>query len=442
MLSLSYKTILSIAIPLMGSSFIQSIVLLTDSSFLSRYDTLAFDASGNGGLIYITLFMILAGLNEGTQILMARRIGEEKESVLGSIFASSVLINLFIALILFAITWLIIPQIIDHSVNSQELGQLQLSYLNVRSLGFIPSVVSLAILAYLTASGKTALIFVNAILVAVTNIALDYALIFGNLGLPEMGLEGAALASAIADFVGLIVLIIAVFFLPKLNGKKVLTDLKVNWSRISRVLKVGSPIMLQGLTALLTWTIFFFWIEQMGIFELTVSQNIRSLYFLAFVPIWGFGATTKTYVSQYMGKKDFQSIAIATRRIQLLTMVFLIAIFHGAILYPEKLIEFVNPNEEFIETSASTLQFLFGSILLYGFGSIYFYTIAGSGNTRYSFIIELISVVLYLFFAFLFIKVLNWDIYYVWTVEYIYFGVICSLSIIYLRFFNWKKKQI
>ncbi len=79
MLSLNYRTILAVAIPLMGSTFIQSIVLLTDSSFLSRYDTLAFGAAGNGGLIYITLLMVLVGLNEGTQILMARRIGESQE---------------------------------------------------------------------------------------------------------------------------------------------------------------------------------------------------------------------------------------------------------------------------------------------------------------------------------------------------------------------------
>jgi len=443
MLSLSYRTILSVAVPLMGSSFIQSIVLLTDSSFLSRYDTLAFDASGNGGLIYITLFMVLAGLNEGTQILMARRIGEEKESVLGSIFASSIVTNLFIALLLFMTIWLVVPEVIAQTVNSHELGQLELSYLNTRSLGIIPSIISLAILAYLTASGRTAIIFLNALIVAITNIVLDYAFIFGNLGLPEMGLEGAALASSMADFVGLLVLVLIVFIIPRSrNSKKKLTDLNINFSRIKRVLVVGSPIMLQGLTALLTWTIFFFWIEQMGIFELTVSQNIRSLYFLAFVPIWGFGATTKTYVSQLMGKQDFESISLVTKRIQLLTMLFLIAIFHGALLYPEKLIEFINPNEEYLETSATTLRFLFGSILLYGFGSSYFYTIAGSGNTRYSFVIELISVLLYLIFAYLFIKVLDWDIYSVWTVEYIYFGVICGLSVGYLRFFNWKKKQI
>ncbi|MFK7784956.1 MAG: MATE family efflux transporter [Crocinitomicaceae bacterium] len=430
------------AIPLMGSSFIQSIVLLTDSSFLSRYDTLAFDAAGNGGLVYITLFMTLVGLNEGTQILMARRIGEERTSVLPRIFGSSIAINVIIAIILFTLSWLFIPDIISSSARNSELGQLQIDYIQIRSYGFIPSTVSLVILAYLTATGRTLFILINSIVIASANILLDYSFIFGKFGFPEMGLDGAALASTLSEFVGLIFLVVAIAFQKSAKEHEILTQFKIKWDTIKKLLVLGSPIMLQGLVALTTWTVFFFWIEQMGVFELTVSQNIRSLYFLAFVPIWGLGATAKTYVSQYMGKEDFQSVKIAMKRIQLLTMIFLFVIFHGAIFYPEELIGLINPKQEFIQTSAETLRFLFGSMMLYGFFSVYFYTISGSGNTRFTFYIEVIAVLSYLASAYLFIKVLKWDIYYVWTVEYIYFGIIGILSVAYLNLFNWKKKKI
>jgi len=442
MLSLNYRTILAVAIPLMGSSFIQSIVLLTDSSFLSRYDTLAFDAAGNGGLVYITLFMCLVGLNEGTQILMARRIGEEKESVLPKIFSSSIVINIFVATLLFIISWTLIPEIISSSANNHQLAQLQIDYLQIRSYGFTPSIISLVILAYLTSTGRTFLILISSFVIALSNITLDYGLIFGNLGLPEMGLKGAALASTLSDFAGLVFLLTAIILQKEAKEHGLLKRGGISWNTSKRILKVGSPILLQGLTALTTWTVFFFWIEQMGVFELTVSQNIRSLYFLAFVPIWGFGATAKTYVSQYMGRKDFESVAIAMKRIQLLIMVFLFAIFHGALFYPEALISLINPNPEYIQTSAETLSFLFGSMMLYGFCSIYFYTISGSGNTRITFYIELIAVLFYLISAYLFIKVFKWEIYAVWTVEYVYFSIIGILSISYLRFYNWKNKQI
>jgi hypothetical protein len=84
MLDLKYSSILKVAIPLMVSSFIQSIVLLTDAAFLSRYSNDAFDASGNAGLIYVTLFIGLAGFSDGVQILIARRIGQKKEDKISS----------------------------------------------------------------------------------------------------------------------------------------------------------------------------------------------------------------------------------------------------------------------------------------------------------------------------------------------------------------------
>lgn len=200
--------------------------------------------------------------------------------------------------------------------------------------------------------------------------------------------------------------------------------------------------MLQGLIALSTWTVFFTWIEQMGTYELTVSQNIRSLYFLAFVPIWGFASTTKTYVSQFLGNNDLQGIRIIQKRIILLTLAFLVLFFHGALLYPETLIRMINPNETYVQESADILRFISGSVIIFGIGSVFFQTINGSGNTRYTFFIELVAVILYLALSYFLIKVYNLSIYWIWSVEYIYFISMAGLSIAYLSLSSWHKKQI
>jgi len=99
MLDLKYSTILKVAVPLMISSFIQSIVLITDSSFLSRYSIDAFAAVGNGGLIYITLYMAYVGMSDGAQILIARRIGQQNTGAIGRIFGTSIIANLILAVV-------------------------------------------------------------------------------------------------------------------------------------------------------------------------------------------------------------------------------------------------------------------------------------------------------------------------------------------------------
>jgi putative MATE family efflux protein len=441
MLDLRYRTILSVAVPLMASSFIQSVVMITDSSFLSRYSTVAFDAAGNGGMIYVTLFVALMGMSDGAQILMARRIGEKKEHLLAQIFGTTLLTNTVIALILLASIQFYLPELIRSFTYHENIASAEIEFVRIRSFGLLFSMVALAINAYFMAIGKTYVILVSAAVIAFTNIFLDSGLIFGNFGMPEMGISGAAYASMLADAAGMLFLIGALIASADRKKHQLFKSLRYNAASFKALFKIGSPIMLQLLVALITWTIFFIWIEQRGEYELTISQTIRTLYFLAFVPIWGFSATTKTYVSQYIGNKSFDAIKIIQRKIQILTMIFLFALFHGALLYPEYLVSFINPKEVYVTGSAELLRFISGSIIIYGISMVYFQTIAGSGNTRITFYIEAISVGIYILSAYLFLKVFEWDIYWVWSVEYIYFIILGILSMGYLRFFNWKSKS-
>ena len=206
MLDISYRSILKVALPLMASSFIQSVVLLTDSAFLSRYDTLDFDASGNAGLLYVTMFIVLAGFNDGSQILMARRIGEKKEDLLSRIFGSSICVNVLISILLFSVIQFFVPLgLASYSLND-ILANKQIDFLQIRSFALFASIITLACNAYFMAVGRTSFVLFAALMTAVTNIFLDYSLIYGNLGLPELGLKGAALASTISDYVGMILL--------------------------------------------------------------------------------------------------------------------------------------------------------------------------------------------------------------------------------------------
>jgi putative MATE family efflux protein len=442
MLEISYRAILKMALPLMASSFIQSVVLITDSAFLSRYDTLDFDASGNAGLLYVTMFIVLSGFNDGVQILMARRIGEKKEGLLSRIFGSSIGVNLVIAILLFGIIQWIIPIGLQSYSLNDVLADKQADFIQIRSFGLFAAIITLACNAYFMAIGKTSYVMRTALLTAVSNIFLDYSMIYGNFGFPELGLKGAALASTLSDFLGMIFLFTILTINKEQKSHELLKRVSIEMEPIKEVLRIGSPIMLQGLVALSVWTVFFTWIEQIGTYELTVSQNIRSIYFLTFVPIWGFGATTKTYISQYLGAQKFDDLRNIQRKIQLLTVFFLLIFVHGAILYPETFVQLINPDVTYTAESASILRMIFGSILLYSFVSVYFQTINGSGNTRITFYIEMASVTVYLFGAYLLIKVYEAPIFWVWTVEYAYFGIIGLMSILYLRKSNWKNKII
>jgi putative MATE family efflux protein len=310
MLDFKYKTLLGVALPMMVSGFIQSIVLITDASFISRYSTDAFDALGNGGLIYITLYMMLVGMSDGSQIIIARRIGENRIDAIGRIFGTTVFTLLMIGTILFLVLRFLIPDwIISYSAN-KNIASLQGEFLNIRSFSLFFAVITLSIQAMLIAKGKTVVVLIAALITASTNVILAYSLIFGNFGLPRMGIEGAALASTLAEACSMTFLIIYLYFSIERREYRLFSYFSFQWKSFKELLKVGSPLLIQGFVALATWTLFFTWIEQKGHFDLTVSQNIRAIYFLAFVPIWGFAGTTKTYISQYIGSGQFDALPI------------------------------------------------------------------------------------------------------------------------------------
>ncbi len=442
LLPLSYRSILGVALPMMVSGFIQSIVLITDSAFISRYSIAGFDAVGNAGLAYITFFMMLLGMSDGAQILMARRIGESRSDQLGRILNATWLTLGVLALLFFAILTLYIPSWISAYSRNHEVASLQGEYIQHRSFALFFSMITLGFQAFYLARGKSWVVLIAAVLTACTNIIFDYLLIFGVGVFPEMGVAGAATASSIADGVGMVFLLCFTLLSIENKAYHLFSSIKGIWIELKELISLGTPLLVQGFSSLFTWTLFFTWIEQMGKYELTVSQNIRSIYFLAFVPIWGFAGTTKTYISQYIGAAKQEELPRIQRRIQWLTLLFMMFSFHGAIFYPETMISLINPHEEYLKESSSILRLVTGSILLYAMVSVYFQTIHGSGNTLASMTIEFISVGIYTCSVYVFIKVWSFDIYHVWTVEYIYFGTMGLLSYLYLKLFSWNNKRI
>lgn len=67
--------------------------------------------------------------------------------------------------------------------------------------------ITIAIQSFFLAKGRTVVVLIAALIIALSNVFLDYGLIFGEMGLPEMGLKGAALASTIADGFGMLLLV-------------------------------------------------------------------------------------------------------------------------------------------------------------------------------------------------------------------------------------------
>mgnify|MGYP001942455532 CR=1 FL=1 len=427
----------------MLGTFVQSIVTFTDAVFVSELGGVAIGAFGNGSLVYISLFMFCRGLADGVQITVANKDGAGETSAIGATLFNAQIYQLFLSSILFTALFLFGETIIIGLSESKDIGQAMIDFINVRGWGLFFAAQHMALVGFFIGLGRTNIILISALIIAVCNIFLDYLFINGNLGMPALGLQGAPLASSISEFVGFVFLLIYLIKTPALKkyGYQQLRK-KLNLKRHLSLLKLSYPLMLQGVLSLSTWLVFFTLIEHMGTEALEAANNIKYMYFLAFVPLFGFGAATRTIVSNLVGQGEKKIIPKIQRRIILLSVLFIVVFFHGALLYPETLIRMVDHNPELdpqvLQNSVYILKFISGSIFIYSFAVVYFNSVAGLGETKMTFIVEVIAIALYLVGCYYFIYLWEWDIKDVWWVEYIYFCSLGLFSFIYLLYYRKK----
>lgn len=426
----------------MFGTFVQSIIIVTDGAFVSELGSTAYNAVGNGGLMYAAMFMLCRGISDGTQITVAKKLGEQKNEEIGKVLFNAQFLQLLLTSLIF-ISFFVFGEIIIRSIaKSEDIGTAMVEFIKYRSWGIFFAGLLATMVAYFIGIGKTKIIILSTLLLALTNVFLDYSLIFGHFGFPELGMKGAPIASSFSEAVAFFFLLAFALKAKSLKQFAYTIKQKVNKVLAIPLFKLSLPLMFQGLLSLSSWLIFFSLIEHMGPENLEVAHNIRYMYFIAFIPIFGFAATTKTFVSNLVGRDEQHLIPKIQLKILLLSVISILVLFHGSFLYPEQLISIVehNPNvsKEMLGQSADALRFISGSIIIFAMAIVPFHSVSALGKTTHSFAIESIALVLYIIACYFVIYKWNWDIVQIWWVEYIYFGSLGIFSLLYLLYYRRK----
>lgn len=433
MLDASYKALLKVSIPIMLGMLIQFAIFIVDAAFLGRLpSSIPFDAVGTAGLIVLTLTSVCYGLYFGAQILIAKYLGKNNAQI-SKVFYSSFILLFIAGLICFILTLLISNIGLQYIIDDFVLENAMQSFLNLRAFGFLFSIAGFTFLALYTGIAQTKFLVWSSIVVASVNIILDYALIFGNFGLPELGMLGAAWASNIAEFSGLVFGILYLIFHKKSN--QIVTSIKfgIDFEIIKRVLKISSPLMIQGLLATFGWAVFFLLIEKIGLKELEVSQVIRNIYYIALVPIIGYGTTTKTYVSNFLSyNADNKVISTLLFKLGILSFVSISIISIVNFIFPEYVLALITNKEHIVKASVPVLKLISGALLLFSIASILTNAIAGAGKTLAVMYIEGITILIYLTLSY-YVSIVNYTSFYlVWCMEYVYFILLGSIAAFYI----------
>jgi putative MATE family efflux protein len=438
----TYKDIWKIAMPLFFGMLAENVVVVTDTAFLARVGELELAASAIAGAFYIVLFVIGAGFGTGAQILMSRRNGEGNFRRIGPIVENSLYFIWVFSAIIVVFGLLFADKILGAIISSETIADASVRFLNIRVFTLFFSLGCVVLSRFFVGIQFTKYVGIGALVVAVSNFVFDYVLIFGKFGFPKMGLEGAALAAVLAEVVGLAFFVIIILRKVDLKKYNLFRFKKPRLTIIRNTFNLAGFTMLQNFTSVVGWFLFFVIIEKTGEKNLAVTNIVRSYYILIISPLWAFGSTVSTLVSNAIGAGQRRYVFQIIRRVIILGTGIMTAILLFTLCFPNAIMSLYTTDAVLVEMG---LEGLYIVALAGVFGAIAWMLISAvsaTGNTDVAFYIDVVTTAIYILSIYVFASLFVDRISLVWLSEIVYSIAFGTASVIYLSTNHWKKKII
>lgn len=438
----SNKHIWEVSYPILLSLLAQNIINVTDTAFLGHVGEVELGGSAMGGLFYISIYTIAFGFSVGSQILMARRNGERQYREVGPVMIQGSLFMLFTAALLFVLSKMFSYDIMRVIISSDTILKSTMDFLDWRIFGFFFSFIIVMFRALYIGITRTKILTINAVVMAIANILLDYVLIFGKFGFPAMGIKGAAIASVIAEGISLAFLLIYTHYKVDIKKYALNKITSVNWQLLGRILSISCFTMLQYFLSMSTWFLFFIAVERIGQRELAIANIVRSIYIMLLIPVNSLATTANSLVSNAIGAGKIDQVMHLIYRICRMSVFIILMLLIPTVMFPEALLSVYTSDTSLIADSVSSVYVISFAMLIASVANVTFNSVSGTGNTQAGLILESITLTFYSAYIIYIGMIVQAPIEWCFTIEIVYYTLLFLTSFIYLKKAKWQNKRI
>jgi MATE family multidrug resistance protein len=295
---------LALGLPLVGSQVGQVVIGATDTLMLGRYSVDALAAGVLGSSVFFTLFVVGVGFAYALTPVVAESVarGQEREARRATRMALW-LAALFAAAMLPA-TWFSAP--LMRALGQQEALAVDVeAYLRIAGLGLWPALIAATFRAHLSALERTRVVFWATTAAALANGGLNWLLIYGNWGLPEMGLRGAAVASVAVQVVTAAILLAYATRGPGMARFALLRNpLRADWPVLGRLFRLGWPIGATHLAESSLFTVSALMMGWLGTVPLAAHGIVLQIAAATFMVHLGLSSAATVRVGQARGRGE------------------------------------------------------------------------------------------------------------------------------------------
>ena len=382
--------ILTIALPSLVELVLTSLTSMADQIMVGRLPgQLGVQALSAVGLCMNPKFILMTALmaiNTGTTAVVARYRGMGNQEKANQTFKQSLIFNIFLSAIMMVIGVVFARELIGLIAGngiSETTVEYAVTYFRIQMYGFIPLMMTNTVTSTLRAIGDSKMPMVYNTIANVVNLFFNYGLIYGKLGMPEMDVAGASLATVIGQCVAFVIAMYIMFS----KKRYVYIDFKektgYNKTIMSNVLGIGLPSMLEQLCLRIGIIIYSRIVASLGDISYAthmVCMNIQSLTFMSGM---AFQNSATTLMGQSLGRRRLDMADNYTRMTRNIS--FWISCIIGVVLalFGGQIVNIYNSTPEIVEMGGKLLAIV---AITQPFQSSQFVTtgaLRGAGDTKY-----------------------------------------------------------
>lgn len=296
-----FKTVFTLALPIVAGMVSQNILNLVDTAMVGRVGPSALAAVGLASFTNFMAIAVILGLGTGVQAIASRRKGEGKENETAIPLNGGLFLALVIGAPLTVILYYAAPYGFPLLIDDAAVVADGVPYLQARILGTIAIAMNYSFRGFWNGINMSWVYMRTLVVMHLANIFLNWVLIFGNLGAPALGAEGAGIATTISIFIGTVFYAAQAWHLARGYG---FLERLPHKETLRNILKISIPASIQQFFFAAGFMMLFLIIGKIGTAELAAANVLMNVSQTAFLPGLGLGIACASLVGQALGRGD------------------------------------------------------------------------------------------------------------------------------------------
>jgi MATE family multidrug resistance protein len=425
-----------------------TVMTYVDRAILAHYSPTAMSAAFSAGVVWFAVFCVFLGTCSYVNTFVSQYHGDDQPEHIGPVIWQGI----WLAMFSIPLAILAIPSaslIFANAGHSAEVTEQEIIYFQILCLGGPGMVIAQAQSCFYSGRGMTWVVMLVDLFATIVNLILAFALVFGMLGFPKMGIAGAGCATVIALWMK--PLIYFVLLRKQSHRTKFHTqDWKLELLLFRRLVYYGGPGGVQMLLDVAGFAVFVILIGRLGDMEAQATTMAFSINTVSFMPVWGLGIAAGILVGQRLGENRDDLAARATWTTYQIGMAYMAVLTVLYVALPDLFLSSFLGNksmsaadQETLHNMALKLLYFVAAYNMFDATQIIFVSaLKGSGDTRFIMVVSLLMATALAVMSYVAVELLGLSVYECWVLIVLW---LVALAIVYLRRFlggKWRSMRV